>query len=280
MVSRMPDTLDGPELTYRWAGRSDPGAPTLVLLHGLGDSGDCWPDAVRRWSPQYRVVGLDLLGHGRAPRFTPEQLCSPDPMEQMYAAALATVTTLAQLNGGVPVTVVGHSMGGGIATALAARRPDLVRAAVLEEPAWRDPAQRVQSQAVVRERIADCRRFAEDPGVALAEGRRENPTWPVSEFEPWGQAKTQVDEAFLELGVASFDSPWEDFVAAIEVPTLVLVGSRSSLLGEPVRARAEHLANSAVTLRVLDTGHCVRRDAPDEYHRVVDPWLAAQNLLH
>ncbi|HEV7148309.1 MAG TPA: alpha/beta fold hydrolase [Pedococcus sp.] len=275
----MPDALDGPELTYRWAGRSDPGAPTLVLLHGLGDSGDCWPDAVRRWAPQYRVVGLDLLGHGRSPRFTAAQLETPDPIEEMYAATLTAVTRLAQLSGNTPVTLVAHSMGAGIATALAARRPDLVRAAVLEEPAWRDPALRVQSDLVVKERIADCRHFADDPPAALAEGRRENPTWPESELEPWGLAKTQVDEAFLELGVASFDSPWEGFVTSIQVPTLVLVGSRSSLLGDSVRDRAERLANPEVTLRVLDAGHCIRRDVPDEYHRVVDPWLAAQNPL-
>jgi pimeloyl-ACP methyl ester carboxylesterase len=272
----MPNALDGPELAYRWAGRSDPGAAAVVLLHGLGDSGDCWPDAVRRWAPQYRVVGLDLLGHGRSPRFTPAQLGSPDPMEEMYAATLATVTTLVQLSGSVPVTLVAHSMGAGITTALAARRPDLVRAAVLEEPAWRDPAERVQSDVVIKERLADCQRFVDDRVAALAEGRRENPTWPESELEPWAEAKTQVDESFLELGVASFSSPWEDLVSAIQVPTLVLVGSRSTLLGEPVRVRAERLANPAVTMRVLDAGHCVRRDAPDEYHRVVDPWLAEQ----
>lgn len=271
MVSRMPNALDAADLAYRWAGRTDPTAPTLVLLHGLGDSGDCWPDAVRRWSPGYRVVGVDLLGHGRSPRFTARQLASPDPLEEMYAAALATVSRVAATG---PVILVGHSMGGGIATALAARRPDLVRAAFLEEPAWRDPALRVQSQDVVAERIADCRRFAQDPDGALADGRKDNPTWPDTELEPWARAKTQVDEAFLELGVASFTTPWEELVRAITVPTLVIVGARSTLLGARILARAHALANPQVRIETLDAGHCVRRDVPETYHALVDPWLA------
>jgi pimeloyl-ACP methyl ester carboxylesterase len=170
-------------------------------------------------------------------------------------------------------------MGGGIATALAARHPDLVRAAVLEEPAWRDPALRVQSREVVAERIADCRRFAEDPDEALADGRRENPTWPDTELEPWARAKTEVDEAFLELGVASFTTPWEQLVRGIRVPTLVIVGARSTLLGAGTRARADALANPQVRIETLDAGHCVRRDVPETYHALVDPWLAEHGAV-
>ena len=70
-------------------------------------------------------------------------------MEAMYAATERTVARVAAAHGG-PVVLVGHSMGGGIAAALAARRPDLVAAAVLEDPAWRDPAERVQARDVVR----------------------------------------------------------------------------------------------------------------------------------
>ena len=261
-----------PVLAYRWSGPADPAAPTLVLLHGLGDSGDCWPDAVRRWYGRYRVVGVDLLGHGCSPRFTPQQLASPDPMEEMAAAAEATVAELAGPGGAV--TLVGHSMGGGVATALAARRPDLVRALVLEEPAWRDPQHRVQPEAVVAERIGECDRFTSDPEGGLAEGRRDNPTWPEAELAPWAQSKRQVDRGFLGLGVASFATPWERFVEAIGVPTLVVIGSQSSLLPDPVLARARAIGNPNVRLEVLDAGHCVRRDVPEVFHALVDPWLA------
>jgi pimeloyl-ACP methyl ester carboxylesterase len=269
----MPDPLDAADLAYRWAGPID--AAPLVLLHGLGDSGDCWPDAVRRWSPTWRVVGVDLLGHGRSPRFTPDQLASPDPMEAMYAAAEATVAGVASAHGGA-VRVVGHSMGGGMAGALAARRPDLVSAAVLEDPAWRDPAERVQPRGIVHERIAECRAFADDPRGQLAKGRADNPTWPEVEFAPWVESKSQVDLDFLDLGIANLLEPWDDIVAAISVPTLVLLAEQGGPVTPRVRARATELANPHVDIRVVQgAGHCVRRDQAQAYHALVDPWLAS-----
>ena len=38
----------------------DEQAPTLVLFHANGDSGGCWPDAARRWSPDYHVLAVDI----------------------------------------------------------------------------------------------------------------------------------------------------------------------------------------------------------------------------
>ena len=276
MVSRMPPALDAPDLAYRWSGPADPSVPTIVLLHGLGDSGDCWPDAVRRWSVDYRVVGVDLLGHGRSPRFTPAPLATADPMEAMYAATEATVSRVAAAHGG-PVLVVGHSMGGGMAGALAARRPDLVVAAVLEDPAWRDPAERVQPRGIVHERVAECRAFADDPAGQLEKGRADNPSWPDVELGPWVESKAQVDLDFLDLGIANLLEPWDDLVAAITVPTLVLLAERGGPVTPAVRERAAELANPHVHLRVVDgAGHCVRRDRTEAFHAVVDPWLAAR----
>ena len=273
MVSRMPEPLDAADLAYRWAGPTD--APTLVLLHGLGDSGDCWPDAVRRWSPTWRVIGVDLLGHGRSPRFTPEQLASPDPMEAMYAAAEATVARVVTATGG-PVRLVSHSMGGGIAGALASRRPDLVRAALLEEPAWRDPEQRVQPPQVVRDRIDDCLAFAADPVGQRAKGRADNPTWPEVELDPWAESKSQVDLDFLQLGIANLLERWDDIVGRITVPTLAVRGSESALITTEIANRAVALGNPQLELVTVEgANHCVRRDRPDAFHALVDPWLGS-----
>ena len=274
MVSRMPTAPECADLAYRWSGPAGD-SPSVVLLHGLGDSGDCWPDAVRRWSTTHRVVGLDLLGHGRSPRFTPAQLASLDPMEAMYATAEATIARIVTEGAG-PVLLVGHSMGGGIVGALAARRPDLVARVVLEDPAWRDPAERVQPREVVRERIADCRAFAEDPQGQLEKGRGENPTWPEAELAPWAESKTQVDLDFLALGIANLVKPWDDIVGAIRVPTLVLLAERGGPVLPEVRQRAARIGNPHLEIRVVPgTGHCIRRDDPAAYHALVDPFLAS-----
>ena len=159
---------------------------------------------------------------------------------------------------------------------LAARRPDLVAAAVLEDPAWRDPAERVQPPGIVRERIAECRAFADDPQGQLDKGRADNPTWPEVELAPWVESKAQVDLDFLELGIANLLEPWDAIVAAIAVPTLVLLAERGGPVTPEVRARAAGLANPHVDIRVVQgAGHCVRRDRAEEFHALVDPWVDA-----
>jgi lipase len=268
----MQSDFTAPDLVVRWSGPDDPAAPTLLLFHGLTDSGECWADAMARWSGRYHVGGVDQLGHGESPRVTPEQLASADPMEEAYAAAEATVAGVAAERG--PVVVIGHSMGGGMATALAARRPDLVRAAVLEDPAWLDPDDRVADEDVVAERIADCRGFATDAEAKLEAARREHPDWPEVEFAPWARSKAQTDVDFLALGVATVATPWEEMVAAIRVPTLVLTGEDRVILDEDKLARARAVGNPLVSVQVVPgAGHSVRRDRPGAFHALVDPWL-------
>jgi pimeloyl-ACP methyl ester carboxylesterase len=54
----------------------------------------------------------------------------------------------------------------------------------------------------------------------------------------------------------------------------VLVGGGSDLLGTPVVARARALGNASVRIELLhDAGHCIRRDRPEAYHALVDPFL-------
>lgn len=99
------------------------GAPTLLLLHGLGATGLLnWRTTFDTLSAQYRVVVIDHRGHGRGVRArAPFRLvdCADD------AAALADVLGLDR------VVAVGYSMGGPIAQLLWHRHPELVSGLVL-----------------------------------------------------------------------------------------------------------------------------------------------------
>ena len=108
--------------------------PVLVLLHGLSDSALCWPDAVRRWNHDYRIVAPDARGHGQSARFDLATSGS-NRFADMVADLVALLEALAEQGIGAPV-LVGHSMGAGVAAAVLASRPDLVSAGVLEDPPW------------------------------------------------------------------------------------------------------------------------------------------------
>lgn len=250
----------------------DPEAPVLLLLHGITDSGQCWSDLVDRLGSAYRIVAPDALGHGASDRFAPEELASADPMEPMYAA---TAHLLREVSSPGGVLVAGHSMGGGLAAALAAREPDLVRAVVLEDPAWIDARPRDEADERTRQRMAGAEQTAAGPEAAITKCRQEHPSWPVSELPPWAAAKADVDQAFLRTGRVLVATPWREIASAVRPPTLVVTGDHEVILHGGVLREIAGLGNPALELHVVtDAAHCVRRDQGDAFHATVDPWLA------
>src|SRR5665811_1085256 len=161
-------------------GRAD--GPTLVLLHGFTDSGLCWPDAVRRWCHDYRIVAPDARGHGESPRFDPATSGS-NRSDVMVADVVSILEALTRESDELPL-LIGHSMGAGIAAIVLASRPDLVCAAVLEDPPWftRPPGDdRVPEENTTHQGVQS---FRDDLDGAVASGRVEQPLWPEIEFGP------------------------------------------------------------------------------------------------
>lgn len=252
----------------------NPAGPVLLVLHGLTDSGQCWGDLVERLGSTYRIVAPDSLGHGLSTRFTSEELASADPAEVMYAATEAVLSEVAPVGGAL---LLGHSMGGGMSAALTARRPDLVRAVVLEDPTWLDEPPGRDPEEGIRQHLADVRLAAEDPDAALGRGRADHPTWPEIELGPWVRAKTAADTGFLRTGRAVLDVPWREIAASLRRPTLVVTGDTDVIITDEVVEDIHSLGNPVIEVRVVSgAGHCVRREARDAFHAVVDPWLAQQ----
>ncbi|MGH9212564.1 MAG: alpha/beta fold hydrolase [Acidimicrobiales bacterium] len=91
-------------------------APPMLLIHGSGASGVFWRPMVPALAGHHHVIRVDLPGCGQSP---------PAPLYDVPARARRLAAVLDEL-GLRPVTVVGHSSGGYMATALAEQRPDLV----------------------------------------------------------------------------------------------------------------------------------------------------------
>lgn len=102
-----------------------PSAPPLLLLHGITSSGGTWNWLVPELAERYRVLRLDFRGHGESDR-TPEQYSSPGYVSDAVAALEQVAAR--------PAIVMGHSLGGATTAALAQRHPELLRAAVMEDP--------------------------------------------------------------------------------------------------------------------------------------------------
>jgi pimeloyl-ACP methyl ester carboxylesterase len=262
-------TCGGLSVTHH--GRADTSSPTLVLLHGLTDSGDCWPDAVRRWEADYHPVTADARGHGNSPRWSDEELAHVG--ETMRDDAIGVLDGLLAQGVSRPV-VVGHSMGGATAWGVAVARPDLIRALVLEDPAV--PSEATRDREAFARRQEEALQAACRADLRLREQRDGPWTWPEIEAAPWARAKQQVDERMLATGVVCLETAWPQVWSAISIPTLVVTGTERVIMDAPRRRAVADLANPHITVHVVpDAGHCVRRCNPEGFHEVVDPFLAA-----
>ena len=261
------------DLVVRRHGRPHNEAPTLVFLHGLTDSGSGWPGAVSHWVDDYAIITVDARGHGESPRFTRDQL-EAHPGDVMVEDAIHLLEQL----GEAPV-VVGHSLGGAVALAVAVRRPDLVRAVVLEDPAplgpyeqQHDPARGEEFLSGVRESIA-----AADEEQLLAQRRDKHPTWAEEELRASGIAEQQMDTDYLAHGDYKPSATWPELFAELIVPALVVTGDADEGIcvdGEMEKGMAA-LANPNVKLvRLSGAGHCVRREQPTRFYQAVDEFLA------
>ncbi|HEU4828979.1 MAG TPA: alpha/beta fold hydrolase [Gemmatimonadales bacterium] len=123
-ASHVAEWLQAGDVSVR-AVRLGAGDTTLVLLHGYGESLMSWRAVADRLGQRFRVVAIDLPGFGLSDK--PAAPYTLDAMQRRVADFIARWTE-------GPVVVVGHSMGGEIAAALAIDEPRVV-AAVLVAPA-------------------------------------------------------------------------------------------------------------------------------------------------
>ena len=110
--------LHGHSVTYRTAGSG----PVLLLLHGITNSSQTWETAAAALEDRFTIVAPDLLGHGHSA--TPRG-------DYSLGAHASGVRDLLSALGHDRVTVVGHSLGGGIAMQFAYQFPERCERLVL-----------------------------------------------------------------------------------------------------------------------------------------------------
>ncbi|MEV6632919.1 alpha/beta fold hydrolase [Actinoplanes sp. NPDC051470] len=101
----------------------DPGAPTVVLLHGIARSLEDWAPQHERLDDDYRVVSVDLPGFGLS-----DPLPGPPSLDGLAAGV---EDTLAVLGVERPVHLMGSSLGGAVAMRMVCREPEIARSLTL-----------------------------------------------------------------------------------------------------------------------------------------------------
>ncbi len=105
------------------------GAPTVLLVHATGFHARCWDRTVAALPAGYRVIAVDMRGHGRSERKGPY-------VWETFGRDLVALISGLGLSG---VVGVGHSMGGHSVTQAAAADPDAFSRLLLLDPVILDP---------------------------------------------------------------------------------------------------------------------------------------------
>jgi pimeloyl-ACP methyl ester carboxylesterase len=237
--------------------------PLAVLVHGVTSSSRTWwrvgPALAGRG---FRVVAVDLRGHGASPR-------------AVAGLALADLAddVVETVDGPVEL-LVGHSLGALVSLELLGRRPGFARRLLLEDPPGSSSIDWAGLAAGIED---DTRRAATDPGALRRDLEAANPAWPPGEAErrvaDLADCDGQAVAAALRQGVL-FDLP--ALLAAASPPTLMLLADEalgSNLNGLDRKAAVEVLPAGAT--RVLPAGHSVHREALDPWLAAVDAWLSS-----
>jgi pimeloyl-ACP methyl ester carboxylesterase len=111
-------TIHGYRRAYIMAGSG----PALLLLHGIGDNADTWRGVIGELARDYTVIAPDFLGHGRSDR------PRADYSIAAYACGMRDLLSVLNVD---RATVVGHSLGGGVAMQFAYQFPERCERIVL-----------------------------------------------------------------------------------------------------------------------------------------------------
>jgi len=244
----------------------DPGAPVLVLLHGLGATWRVWRAAMPRLAREHRVIAIDLPGFGASPPMR-GGAWDIDRVGDAIAGALDAL-------GVGQHSLAGHSMGGGCSIAYSERRPDRVLRLALVSPAgliatggvrpsWRYPilhsASRVLA-ALVGPRVAGSERLRRrllsglvyDPLALSDEEVRD-----LVEGSRLGLSTPAAGTAIVYAGLASR-------LPSLRMPTLVVWGDDDRVVSPRNGPRLVDLVPDGRLVTIERCGHMPMMEYPSE----------------
>ncbi len=240
-------------------------APALLCLPGLVRTGGDFSELAARYAPLRRVIALDYAGRGASGRARSPERYAPE-------ACLRDITDITAALHLHRVVAIGTSMGGLLAMALAAARPTLLEAVVLNDIG---PEIGSAGLAAVRDHVAT------DPALpnlaeCAAHLRAHLPDLSFASAAAWcrfadltyeqgedGRFHPRWDTRIASLLGRPAPPLWPLFGALAGIPVLLVHGERSRILTAATVARMRHLRPDMAYVAVPGTGHAPTLGEPN-----------------
>jgi len=271
-ASQFFDDGNGGQIHYRDEGNRE--GPVLVLIHGSNGHVQTWDDMIPPLAEKYRLISLDLYGHG---------LTGPNPSGQYDANAMIGAVTKVLDEAGVEKAVwVGNSMGGWLSWRAGLAVPDRVSGLVLVDA----------SGAQVEEKVKPYL------GARIAQSSIGKLLLP--EITPRSLVKTSLEENYAkperitetlvdryweilrfpgnrEAAVERFSTErepekWKE-VGSLKMPVLLLWGEKDSVVPLSHGKAFEAAISGSKLIVYPDAGHLPMEETPQQVARDIDAWM-------
>jgi pimeloyl-ACP methyl ester carboxylesterase len=257
--------LDGFRLAYREWG-SPQAAQAVVLIHGITSSSLSWVRVAPGLADRFRVVAVDLKGHGDS---------DASETGHRFSDQAREVKWLCQSLGIERACVIGHSWGGAVAVHLATST-DLVERLVLEDPALGLHGMSASQLLEVRER---CARSVAVSREEATRNTRAEAAHGWTELDIAGKVDALVKASPDSVRAVFIENhPWDlhDLIPALACPTLLLRAplEHGGIVDQDAVELAE--ANSHVRLvTIAGADHDIHRTQYQAFMAEIQPFLEA-----
>lgn len=271
-------TFNGNGLAYHYVEAGH--GPAVLLLHGFTGSSENWQPLQAALADGYRVIALDLPGHGQSE-------APSNPARYRMAAVAADVGALLDHLQSGPAHLLGYSMGGRLALYLALTEPHRWRSLILESasPGLAAAAARAERRA----RDEALAAWIEAEGIEAFVDRWEALPLFASQRRLPDRVRRQhragrlrnrpegLANSLRGMGTGVQPSLWAQ-LAKLSLPALLIAGALDEKFVGIARQMTGLLAARPPHPRleiVPEAGHTVHLERPAEYASLVRQWLAA-----
>jgi len=245
--------------------------PTIVLIHGFGAAIDWWDDIAPGLAADHRVIRIDLIGHGGT--MAPRSGYSIERQAMLVSGLLDRL-------GVDRFTVIGHSMGGEVATALAEINPQRIeRMILIDSPARSESAEFTIMTGVYFQRpLGEVLSYLESDDAirrGLAQGFAPGFSVPEKFVD---DVKQLTYSAFRQAHDESVTyrktkPPYERIAALKPLPPLLAIfGTRDAIISPDDAKFFERVPGAKVTM-IEGAGHSPMVESPTKVLELIRSFL-------
>ena len=254
----MPQMLvNGETLNYEVEGTG----PVVMFVHSLGANTYMWKPIWKQLSERYCCIGVDCRGHGKS----------------SYKGAFTVADVAADLNAVLDeleikrVQLVGLSMGGPILLEMYAGRPGRIASLTIADGFYDNRATSADRIKQTEDQIQGKTML--QFGHEYAKSRLQ-PATPKADYDALAEAVSMVTpKAYLDTVRAISTVGFQQHIAAISVPTLILFGDKESAPLQQQGRRMAELIPGAKLEVIPGAGHLSSVDQPAKFIEVVGGFL-------